>query len=171
MVQKIRRGNFEIVVRGVSECAFAVAIAQRPNARDTAAELIVHFDVAVLVNRNARLIQTQVVRVGPPSHGQQDMCPADLRSALSTIRGRDNLLAVPREANAFRIHSNVNTLAFQNFLDCRRYVFVFAVRQPRPHLNDGDFAPETAEHLRELKTHVASAHNNQVPGKKVDVQQ
>jgi len=44
IIQKVRGDNFEIVVGGVRECALAIAIAQRPDARNAAAKLIVHFD-------------------------------------------------------------------------------------------------------------------------------
>ena len=41
--------------------------------------------------------------------------------------------------------------------------------QARPHLDDGDFASESPEHLPELQPDIAAAHDDQVPGKKINV--
>ena len=41
--------------------------------------------------------------------------------------------------------------------------------QARTHLDDGHFAPESAEHLPELQPDIAAAHDDQVRRKIVDV--
>ena len=62
VVQQIRRHDFEIVVGGVRERASAVAIAQGPDAGNAGAQLIVDHDVPTLVDRDAGLVEAQVVR-------------------------------------------------------------------------------------------------------------
>ena len=57
---------------------------------------------------------------------------------------------------------------FQDLPDRRRDVLVLALNQPRPHLDDGDFAAEPPEHLPELEPDVAAAHDDQVLREKVD---
>ena len=41
--------------------------------------------------------------------------------------------------------------------------------QPRPHLDDGDLAPEAAKHLAEFETDIAAADDHQMLRQKIDI--
>ena len=73
MVEKICRDNLEIVIGGVGEGAFAVAIAQRKNARHIGGELVIDTDEASFVDCNAGLAQAEIIRIRPTPNRQEHM--------------------------------------------------------------------------------------------------
>ncbi len=97
------------------------------------------------------------------------MRPDHLARALSAVHVRDDIAAALREANARRVQTYDNAFALENVLDRGRHVVVLAMDEPLRHLDDGDFAAETSEHLPEFETDVAAADDDQVPGKEVEV--
>ena len=69
----------------------------------------------------------------------------------------------------FAFEPDVDAFALQDFLDGRRHIFILALNQARPHLDDRDLASESPEHLPELQPDIAAAHDDQMLGKKIDV--
>ena len=69
----------------MGEGAFAVAIAQRPDAGDVGAQLVVDFDVAVAVGCDAGVFETEIGGVGAAADGEEQV-------------GADDLAVVQREA-------------------------------------------------------------------------
>ena len=64
LVEQVGGDDLEVVVGGVGEGAFAVAVAQGPDAGDVGAELVVDGDVAALVGDDAGFVEAEVVGVG-----------------------------------------------------------------------------------------------------------
>jgi len=57
----------------VRERTLAVAVTERPDARNVGAQLIVDLDVAAFVDGNAGFLQPEFVRVGATADRQQQM--------------------------------------------------------------------------------------------------
>ena len=171
MVEQIGRDDFAVVERGVSEGAAAVAIAQRPDALNVSAKLVIDCDVTALVPRDPGFFETEIVRVWDAPDREQDMCPAHLALARSAIDLRDRLLVFPTKTDALRIQPKLDFFACENFLDRFRDIRVFAPNESWSHLDDGDFASETPEHLAELESDVAPADHDQMLGDEVDFEE
>ena len=73
MVEKIRGDDLEIVIGGVGEGAFAVAVAKRPDPRHVGAQLIIDLNVASFVDCNAGLAQPEIIRIRPTPNRQEHM--------------------------------------------------------------------------------------------------
>ncbi len=68
-VEQVCRNDLEIVVGGMGESAFAVAIAERVDVWLACAQVVIDGDVAARIDRDAGLVQPKIVRVRPPSDG------------------------------------------------------------------------------------------------------
>src|SRR6185436_20618848 len=106
----------EVVVGGVGERAFPVAVAQGPDAGHPGLEPIVHDDVAALVTGHASSLEPEIVRVRLPAHGEQQMRARDRRTAGLAIDMSGNIARLPADLNAFRIQSNVDAFAGEDVL-------------------------------------------------------
>ena len=73
MIEEIGGYDLVIVVGGVGEGAFAVAVADGEDAGDVGAELIVDGDVAAVVGDDAGFVEAEVGGVGGAAHGQEDV--------------------------------------------------------------------------------------------------
>jgi hypothetical protein len=87
--------------------------------------------------------------------------------ARCAIHLRECFVVSLQEADAFRIETNLDSFTFDDLVNGRGNV-VFAPNESRSHLDDGNFAPETAEHLPELEPDVAATDNDQMLGHEVD---
>src|SRR5260370_8776388 len=76
-VEEIVCNNFVVVIGSMRKGAAAVAVAQCPDGGHVRLQLIVDDDVAVVVGGNPSPVESQVVRVGSPSHGQKDVSAYD----------------------------------------------------------------------------------------------
>src|SRR5215472_9985631 len=85
MVKEVGGDDFKVVIGRVSESAFAVAIAQGPYPGYAGLQLVVHTDVTVRVPLDTSSFQTKVIRVGHPTHSQQDVASNNLRVPLFTF--------------------------------------------------------------------------------------
>ena len=63
----------------------------------------------------------------------------------------------------------MNAFVFHDLPDCLGDIHVFALNQPRGHLDDRHLAPKTPKHLSKLQPDVAAAYDHQMPRKKIDV--
>src|SRR6516164_8587668 len=84
-VEQIGGDDLVIIVGGVGERAATVAVAERPDARDVGLKTFVDRDVAAPIERNAGTVEAEIVRIGPPAHGQQDIGAEDFGFTLHTI--------------------------------------------------------------------------------------
>jgi hypothetical protein len=70
--------------------------------------------------------------------------------ATAAIEIDDNLVAVFFHADAFGLEPDVDPFVFEDFRDGFGDVFIFALNQARPHLDDGNLAVEAAVYLTKL---------------------
>jgi hypothetical protein len=72
-VEEVCGDDLEIIVGGVGEGAFAVAVAERPHSRHVGAQLIVDDDVAAFVPRDTSLVGPEIVCVRPAADREQQV--------------------------------------------------------------------------------------------------
>src|SRR5579863_8170901 len=167
MVEYIGRHNLEIVVRGVREGAFAIAVPERPYAGRACSQLIVHRDVPALVRLNTSLFESQIVGVGPASYREQHMRSHRFAILILAIETGDHILATLAEMDAFRVEPDVNSFALEDVLNSSRHVLVLVLHEPWSLFHDRDLATEAAEHLPEFEADVAAPDDQQSPGQKI----
>ena len=152
----------------MGECAFAVAIAHRPNPFDIGTKLIVGCDVTFLVPLDASLIEAEIVGVGAAADRQQNVGGRD--AGEPSVQSTPTLISFPC---FFRL----THLAFRRrFMPsfrrmswiARRYVFIFFSNEPRRHFNDRHLAAEPAEHLPKFKSDIAATDDRQVARQEID---
>src|SRR5690349_23787318 len=78
-------------------------------------------------------------------------------------------VAVASSSQALRVELEFDTFALEDRLHFRRYVFVLAPDETRPHFDHGDATAEAAIHLSELEPDVAPSDDDEVLGQEVDV--
>ena len=97
----------------MGEGAAPIAIAQRPDARHIGPQLVIDFDVAAGITPYPGTVESQIVRVGPPSDRQEQMGPSDLGRPLGAIELHDDLAVPFRDADTFRVQAKIDALAGQ----------------------------------------------------------
>ena len=70
-VEQVAGDDLEIVVGRVSESASAVTVSKSPDARDVGLQLVVHLDVAVIIDGDPGALEPEVIGVRPPPDRQQ----------------------------------------------------------------------------------------------------
>ena len=111
VIEQVGGDDLGVVVRRVREGALAVAIAQRPDARDAGAQLIVDHDVAALVDCDAGLVEAEIVGIRAAADGEQQVRAADSRRSLGAVELGDDLVAALGEADAFGVQADVDAFA------------------------------------------------------------
>src|SRR6266480_2094588 len=134
----------------MSEGSLSVAIAQRINTRHIGAKLIVNLDVTALIYPNPGLFQTEVVGVRHATDCEKRMRADDSLIAAAAINLHGHFVVAFFNGDAFRAQTDLDTFAFENRLDVFGNVFVFAMNQARPPLDNGDLTAEAAIHLSKL---------------------
>ena len=167
-VEQVRRDDLVIIVGGVGKAAFAVAIAERPDARDIGAQLVVDGDVAALVAADPGPVEAEILAIGAAPDRQQQVRAHDFGRALGAVDGRGDAVAVFGEADAFGVQPDIDAVALDYLPDRRRNVLVFARNQPRRHFDDGDRAAEAPVHLGKFEADIAAADDHQMPRQKID---
>ena len=169
VVQEIRGHDLEVVVGRVRERAPPIAVAERPDALDVRAELVVDDDVAPRVRFHAGAVQPQIVRVGDPADGEEQMRAVDLGRALLAVDARPHARRTLLESDALRVRAHRDPLVLEDAPDRLGDVLVLAPDQPRRHLDHRDLASEPPIHLGELEADVAAADDDEVRRHEVDV--
>jgi hypothetical protein len=72
-IEEVCRDDLEIIVGGVSEGAFAVAVAERPHSRHVRAQLIADYDVASLVPGDTGRVEAEIVGVRATAAREQQV--------------------------------------------------------------------------------------------------
>src|SRR4029079_9158001 len=122
VLEQIRDHDLGVVVRSVRERALAVAVAECPDSRDTSAKLVVDHDVAAPVDGDARPVEAEIVSVGTAADSEQHVRTLYLRCSVGAIDVGNELLAPPGEADALRVHANLDALVFDDLPDSSRNV-------------------------------------------------
>jgi hypothetical protein len=117
-VEEVCGNDLEIIIGGVGEGAFAVAVAECPHSRHVGAQLIVDDDVASLVSGDTGFVEPKIVGVrATPDRGEQ-MGPANLGWSVCAIEANEDVLAAAREPDALRLDAQPYAFAFDNLGDC-----------------------------------------------------
>ena len=103
----------------MGEGAAPVAVAQRPDASHVGAQLVIDLDVAAGISPDPGAVESQIVRVGPPSDRQEQVRPSDLGSPLGAIEPHDDIAVPFRDADTFRVQAEIDALAGQERRKCR----------------------------------------------------
>src|SRR6185312_16138023 len=98
-----------------------------------------------------------------------DVAALDLGGALVAFGARHDARAATLQGDAFGIDADADALALDDLAHRVAHIRVLACDEARRHLDHGDAAAETAEHLAELEPDVAPAHYQQVFGQEVHV--
>src|SRR4029079_11273963 len=97
------------------------------------------------------------------------MASQNFAIAVLAIDSSGNLVTFFAKRNTFGVEAEVHTFVFEDFPNFGRNIRIFTANQARPHLDDGDFPAETTEHLSKLEADIATADDNEMPWKKVDL--
>ena len=125
-VEQVRGHDLEVVVGGVGEGAAAVAVAERPDARHVGRELVVDRDVAARVDRDAGLVEAEIVGVragGRPRAARASRRRPARPPAQSTPTATPSL--VRRQADALGVGADRDALVRRGSPGSPR-------RRPRP---------------------------------------
>src|SRR6266496_715650 len=134
----------------MSEGSSSVAITQRKNAGHIGAKLIINLDVTALIDFNPGMFQTEVVRVRHTTDCEKRTRADDNLIAAAAINLHGHFVAAFFKADAFSAQTDLDAFAFENCFDVFRNVFVFAVNQSWPPLDNGHLTAKAAIHLSKL---------------------
>ena len=110
----------------MGECALAIAIAERPDARHVRAQLIVDLDEAFLIGCDRSLLKPEIVGVGAPPDRQQKVGADDLGCSVRALETDGYVFAALGNAEASSIEAQLDPFALQNVGDRLRDILVFA---------------------------------------------
>ena len=147
--------------------AFAIAVTQRPDARNIGAQLIVHLDIAGFIGFHAGFVQSQVAGVRHASDCKQQVGSDYLPARIGTVQADSDAVAFLMRGHAFRVQAEQDAFSFEDLLYCLGNIFILARDEARAFLNDGDVGSKAAVHLAELQADVAAADNNQMFRQKI----
>src|SRR5262249_51976131 len=150
------------VVRDVRERGTGFDIANCINARHVCFQPFVNFYIAFLVHLYAGGPKIEMIRVGPPTRGDQQMGTLDRAFAAITADCKLNLTLFA-SLNPARIgfESYIDSIFCQNVMNLYGHIAVLARQELLPPLNDRDLAAITAKHLAKLNGDVAAAHDQE----------
>ena len=117
-VEEVCGNDLEIIIGGVGEGAFAVAVAERPHSRHVGAQLIVDDDVTSLVSGDTGFVEPKIVGVRATPDREEQMGPANLGWSVCAIEANEDVLAAAREPDALRLDAQPYAFAFDNLGDC-----------------------------------------------------
>ena len=126
-VEQVRGDDLEIVVGGVGEGAAAVAVAERPDARDAGPQLVVDDDVAAARRPRRPPPRARGRRCsagGPPRAARASRATSGSPVAQSTPTAMSG--AARREADAFGVEPDRDALGFEDLADRVRHLLVLA---------------------------------------------
>src|SRR5262249_34226290 len=129
---------------------------------DTRSEFVVHHDIASFIGSDAGSLQTQILRVGNTSYGEQQVGAQDFRCAFLATNACDDFLPAHCHRNALRVEPDVYTFRLHDFTDAFGDIFIFTPDESRSHLNDRNFASEPAIHLSEFQPNITSTNDDEM---------
>ena len=144
------------------ESSSPVTIAQSIDARHVGLELTIHLDITALIHCDAGVFQTEVSRVRHAADREKQIRADDCLVVATAFEIDSNFGTVFCCSDAFSVKSDIDAFILEDFFDGFRNVFVFALNQPRPHLDDRDPTAKAAIHLTKLQPHITAADDYQV---------
>src|SRR5262245_30020741 len=170
-VEEVGLDDLVVVVRGVREAAVAVAVAERPDARDAGAQLLVDADHPLRVGLDAGPLEREIVRVGHAADGEEQVRADHLGSAFRAAHPRHDVAPPRLEGRALGPDAYGDALLLQDAAQGGGDVLVLARDEPRAALQDRDLAAEAPVDLPELEADVAAADDDQVRRQLVERQE
>src|SRR4029077_2093295 len=104
-----------------------IAVSHGPDARHVRTQLIIYLDVTMLIDRNAGLVEAEVIGIGTTSYGKQEMGPANLGTAVCAIERHGHFVALFPYGQALCIKAQVDAFALQYLAHRGGDIFVFAI--------------------------------------------
>src|SRR6185437_758644 len=121
VVEQIAAGDFEVVVGGVGEGAVAVDVAERPDARDIGAQLVVDREIAAGIEGEAGLADVEVLDIGLAADGNEQVAGGDgQRLAAGGGGDGDGVAGPPGEAQMLDVEAEGDILVREDIGDCGR---------------------------------------------------
>ena len=162
VVEEVGGDDFEVVVGGVGEGAAAVAVAHGPDAGDVGAELVVDGDVAAVVGATPAFSRPRSSVLGRRPTARRMWEP--MLSGRSSSQSTPAAMSLPSRRKW--MHSALGRIWMPSFSRKDRMAAETSsssreTRRGR-FFDDGDFAAEAAEHLREFEADVAAADDDEM---------
>src|SRR5262249_32724676 len=161
-VEQVGLDDLIVVVRGVREASAAVAGAERPDARDAGAQLLVDADHALRVGLDAGPLECEVIRVGHAADGEEQVRADHLGGAFRAAHPGHDLAPARLDGRALGPDAHGDALLLQDAAQGRGDVLVLARDEPRAALQYRDLAAEAPIQLPELEADVAAADDDEV---------
>jgi len=133
--------------------------------------LVINGDVSAGVGDDAGRLETQVVRVRPPAHGQQHVASFDGWRPARAGHTHSDAGRRRGQIDAGRREAELDAFTFEDSLKRGGDILVLARDQAVSLFHDRDAAAEAAVDLRELQSDIAAAHDDQVFGQGLQCQQ
>src|ERR1700676_1085158 len=127
MVEKIRGDDFIVIVGRMGKGTFPVTVSHGPDARNVRTQLIIDLDVTMLIDRNAGLLESQVIGIGATSYCEQEMGPVNLGTAVCAIERYYHFVALFLDGQALCVKAQVDAFTFQYLAHRGGDIFVFAM--------------------------------------------
>ncbi len=168
-IKQIGGDDFKIVVRSMRERAATVGIAQRKNAFNVRAQLIIDNDEAARIGLDPCAIKTQIVGIGQSAYRQQQMRAFHFaQRRLHTHRYRDAAIT-PRDAKILRIQAKLDAFVFEDLLQSGGNFGIFPADDARPVFQHSNPTAEATVHLREFEADITAADDHQVRRQEIDL--
>src|SRR5207248_7149370 len=151
-----------VVPGGVGELRPAGHVADRMGSFGARAIAIVDADRALVVEQDPALVAAEIVGVGAPADGDQQMRAAHLAAALEMHR---DVALLALDARHLGAQPELDPFLAERLLHLSGDFRVLAGEQVLAAIDDGDAGAEAPEHLRELAADVAAAEDREVRGK------
>src|ERR1700733_11344852 len=102
----------------MSEATAPVAVAKRPDAWHVGAQFVVDNNVASLILLDSGFVEAEVVGVGFPADGQQNVSTLRRLRIIDAVDARKDLVTALLKADASGIGANRDALFLDNTPDC-----------------------------------------------------
>jgi hypothetical protein len=107
-------------------------------------------------------LEAEIIGIGPPADGQQDIGAEDIWFTLHAIDADTHARISPRKTDAFSGRADSDPFSFKDIANGIGYVGVFTTNQPRRHLDDSHIRAKAPVHLGELEPDIATADHHQM---------
>src|SRR5438270_870495 len=150
---------------GMARCntgygATAVALAERPDARHVGRQEIINLDVTARIDRDAGLIEAEIVGIRATPDGEQHIGADDLRIALDAVDPDGNAFCMRRQPDTFGAGAHGDAFALKDLADRLRDVLILAADETRCHFDDRHPGAEPPVYLREFEADIAAADDD-----------
>ena len=164
-----RLGEGDALVLGlVGQHRAGDQIADGVDARHVRLKCLVHADPAVLLQRDARFLQSQAGGTGLRPTATSTLSPWNCTFSALGLRVDDHLAALRRGADDLGLQVEFQPLLGQRLVQQARDLAVAQRQDARQELDHRHLGPEPRPHRAQLQADVAAADHDQVCGHLVE---